>query len=162
MFNLYRDLLGQELSVLKLALVNEKEKRRSILGADGKKLQVQTEKSSILMKEVANLASRRNLLIKKYASENNLSLEEPMTLSRLCTLVEERAGEISAEFCETVEAYRNAAFSLKQETEENGRRLTEARDTIHRLLNSLVPEDKTYGRDEKKQYSGSVILNANA
>jgi hypothetical protein len=167
MFKKYSEYLAQEVLLLKSALDTEKEKRRSIFSADGRKLQSQTEKSNFLMKEVSEISSKRERLFVEYARENYLELDKPVTLTQFCLLVDEKAPDLSRQICNIVEDYRNTAFALKQETEENGIRLTQARDTIHRLLQSLVPGDNsTYSNitenHNRKKYVGSVIVNANA
>ncbi|MDH5655333.1 MAG: flagellar protein FlgN [Spirochaetia bacterium] len=170
MFKKYSELLAQETLILKAALEAEKEKRRSIFAADGKKLQALTEKSSILMEEVREIASKRERLFVGYAREHYLELSGPVTLTQFCLLTDEKAPELSQDTCRIVDEYRNTAFKLKQETEENGRRLTDARDTIHKLLESLSSDDdSTYNNSGKasqdkirKKYTGSVVVNANA
>ena len=166
MFKKYSELLAQETTLLRAALETEKEKRRSIFSADGRKLQSQTEKSNLLMIEISDIASKREELFRDYAKENYLELAKPVTLSQFCLLVDEKAPELSREICNKVDEYRNTAFYLKQETEENAKRLTQARDTIHRLLESLVHENNsTYSNipeNNRKKYAGSVIINANA
>lgn len=166
MFKKYSELLNQETLLLKNAYDTEKNKRRCIFSADGKKLQSLTEKSNILMKEISEIAAKREKLFLEYAKENYLELDKPVTLSQFCLLVDEKSPDLSREICITVDEYRNTAFLLKQETEENGKRLTQARDTIHRLLESLAADkDSTYSNvpeHNRKKYAGSVIVNANA
>jgi len=166
MFKKYAELLAQETLLLKKALETEKEKRRSIFSADGKKLQMQTEKSGILMNEISDIAGKREKLFVEFARDNYLELDKPVTLSQFCLLVDEKAPDLSQKICNIVDVYRSTAFMLKQETEENSTRLTQARDTIHRLLESLVPDESNlytnFPENNKKKYAGSVIVNANA
>ncbi len=166
------DILNQELMLFRAALENERRKRRAILTADGKRLKELTGKSEIFLKEVEGLEVQREaalrLLLDRYG-ENDRS--EGMTLRKVVRLVTDHEANAQAnlELESVADEYRETAYALKRETEENNRLLSDTTGRIHYLLTELTedPErDKTYApksgrKQEADDRQKALLLNVN-
>ncbi len=166
MWTEYNNLLEQEIKLFKAARDTEIEKRKFILGADGRKLQGLNGKSEILLKEIHALQDKRedmgmDLLKRLGHVPGDLTLTALVNLAGLDNPGQGRDME------KTAEDYRASVHALKAETDENHRILNSTSGSIQRMLAGLKkivsPDDgDTYSPDGRRESraAGSVLLNA--
>jgi len=158
-------ILDQEVSLFQAALETELEKRDAILSASGRKLQVLTAKTEILVKEIQKLEEKRTEIAQMFARLYGLKRAD---LSGIISMADEMKLNGRDELEKMAETYREAAGLLQSEVRENSVLLTKTGERLNRVVDSLKSlisgESKTYGPKTKtnRKSSGSLILNANA
>lgn len=176
MFDTLLTILNQELILFGSILTAEKEKRRSILRAEGQKLKELTRKSEILSAELVELEKKRLQTVEKIMHLAGESREEgPLSLSLLLELARKTNPDLHPSLSGVVRDYREIIRNIKRETEENQRLLHSTAKNVERLLEDLrikALSDPSYGPRDRMERGGSaqgrhsssdpLLLNANA
>jgi hypothetical protein len=176
MFDTLMTVLNQELILFGSILTAEKEKRRSILRAEGQKLKELTRKSEILSSELEQLEKKRLQTVEEIMNlEGESNREGPLSLSLLLDLARKTNPDLHPSLSRVVRNYREMLRNIKRETEENQRLLHSTARNVERLLEDLrikAHNDPSYGPRDRIERGGSaqgrhtstdpLLLNANA
>ncbi len=161
-------ILHQELQLYRAALETEREKRRAILAADGRRMQEYTKKTEALVREAGALEQKREQILDELARTGVAFVNQRPSLRELLVLGESAADLDPGLFALVRDHFSATVSHLKTETEENRRLLGNTARSLHNALtdlqNRVDPRDERYrpGGSRQAKVNAPVLLNANA